>query len=180
MHSSHILFHIIKRFGFISLALVALSLTALAQQPGGTGKVMAKVDAGGTGGGGGAPSKVTFNLYRIEPICCEPCKATQRPCSDCCPKTGAFLKSQTITGTGRPEKLEFKDVPPGTYLVINEVDGRRAGYERVIEVREGEKTDLGDLAVDNGTPRDDKKNGNDKAQITERKPNVPGATKPEQ
>jgi hypothetical protein len=180
MHSRQILSRVIHGLGLILLTFIALNITASAQQGGSSGgRVMATVDAGGTGGGGGAaPSKVTFSLYPIDPLCCEPCKSVQRPCSDCCPKTGAFVQSKFVTGDRRM-KLEFKDVPAGTYLVVNEVDGQRAGYERIIEVKEGAKTDLGDLAIDNGTPRDAKSNGQ-KQRDSNTPRNVPGAIKPEQ
>lgn len=183
MHSRQMLSRVIHGFGLVLLTFIALNITASAQDNRGAGgRVMATVDAGGTGGGSGgggaAASKVTFSLYPIDPLCCQPCKAAQRPCSDCCPKTGAFVQSKFVT-EGRRMKLEFKDVPAGTYLVVNEVDGQRAGYERIIEVKEGEKTDLGDLAIDNGTPRD-ARSDRQKERNNALPRNVPGAVKPEQ
>jgi hypothetical protein len=146
---THALVRFIKNIFCLLIVLSALSVTGLAQ-PGRLGKVMAQVDMGG--GGGGGISSVTFELYRAQSGCCDECKKPpERPCRKCgCVIAANLVGSRTFKTDGRQEVkdlLEFKDLPPGRYLFVND-----AGLEKFVEVKGDAKIDLGTVVVDDGRP----------------------------
>lgn len=118
-------------------------------------KVMARVDIGS---GGGGPINVIFNLYRVQSSCCDPCRIEpRRPCRMCCPllmnaPDYSVTLSSNETNSGSSE-LKFENIDPGTYLLVNKVDGVSAGLELFVKVEEDSKINLGKIAVDNGRPR---------------------------
>src|SRR4051812_9097146 len=104
-----------RHTGYLLTALIILSVTVSAQNR--LGKVMAKIDIES---GAGDITSVTFKLFRVQAGCCDPCKIPPvKPCRKC----GCLLASPqdkiTLTKSGSYEL--FKDIPAGTYLVVDEV-----------------------------------------------------------
>lgn len=136
-----------KHIGYLLITLIALSVAASAQQNK-SGKITAKVDIES---GAGGTSGVIFKLFRVQSSCCDPCK---KPPAKPCRKCGCILGAPPVTSVTlmRGGSLKFDALPAGTYLIVNEVDGKNAGYEKFIEVQANKKADLGGLLIDTGQP----------------------------
>lgn len=124
------------------LAMVTLAVPAFGHKP---ATIRAKVTLE-TGMGG-----VTFNLYRVQGGCCDECrKPPARPCRKCGCPIAAAIDSVTLRTSG---VVEFKNIPPGTYLIENEIGGKAGGYEAIINVKANKDTlELGNFTVDRGQP----------------------------
>jgi hypothetical protein len=111
---------------------------------------MAQVDLGGGSGGGGVDS-ATFDLYKVQASCCDACKTEpRRPCRKCCAPLKDPDYSVTLKGDG---VLKFENIVAGSYLLVNKADGVDAGLEKVINVKDDSKINLGKIAIDYGRPR---------------------------
>lgn len=75
-------------------------------------------------------SDVEFQLYRKCP--CDACIAENRPCRYCC-ATGK--SAVAVVTTDEKGVYNFNGVEPGSYLLLNSVNGNFAGLEATVEVR---------------------------------------------
>lgn len=142
---------IVSKF-VLCAAIIVFSATAFAQNTKdaqdaqGMLKAEVNIEPGAQGVSG-----VKFLLYRL-PLeeCCPPCKVPpKRRCSECCTIGSELIESTTLIRSG---VLQFKNLEAGKYLLVNDVDGRFAGLETLIEVKKSGKTDLGHVAIDLGKP----------------------------